>query len=84
MHDVNQCGYEMTVLPDNSGYVMTHNDHQPHVTIRLLKLDNDFNLVSGWIRTPRGTFAMTPADARRYYAEDVATWREIIDDMAPR
>ena len=71
--------YEISILPNNSGYVIVH---QVTDSARIIRLDSNFAFVSAITRTCGNIPAAMPIpDANRFYSEDIATWRKIIDKL---
>jgi len=51
-------------------------------TARIMRLDSNFAFVSAITRTGGNIPAAMPIpDANRFYSEDIATWRKIIDKL---
>jgi len=76
--DVGKKGaYEISILPNNSGYLIVRQDD---TSSRILRLDADFMLVSAITKTgPGAVTAMPISDANTFYSEEIPIWRKIID-----
>lgn len=74
----NRIGYELSVLPNNSGYLMGYNAPGGGYVFRL---DMNFRLVSATHSnsTSAPPSALSLSDATRLYNKDVVVWREILD-----
>jgi hypothetical protein len=70
-------GYELRVLPNNSGYLMAYNAPGGGYTFRL---DVNFRLISAthWNSTSAPPSAMPLSDATPLYHQDLVVWREIL------
>jgi len=78
----NDAGYEISVLSDNSGYLIAHEDHNKPANSRVFRIDANFELISAVTQIGNGPFSSMPiSDANKFYAVDIATWRMIIDKL---
>jgi hypothetical protein len=75
----NRLGYEFGALPNNSGYLMAYIAPGGGPIFRL---DVNFRLVSAihTNSTAAPPSAMSVSEATRAYNEDIAVWREILDN----